>query len=283
MITPASRTNPRYTFQRNSLYYFRYTLPPDISKVVGKQGLGYSLKTGYIKQAERKARRLAGTVEELALNDYEGINSHVDGLLKELKVKPDKKSNNYKNLCRELLKVNIRILDITEKRTVGDYSDQFSTSTFSNSSKAEQKDQPKLSKAIPKFVSEFMKADRWTEKTKSENGGVMKSIFNFLMVGLAFTALQVSTVGAQVDTGATGAPMVPALDADENPITMPAVASPSIVERVKSYIGIWNDHGSREVLKRFFGGGIGERVKSFFGMGKVVAPELTDGTPPVGQ
>ena len=59
-VTPS----PRYTFQRNSLYYFRYTLPPDISKVVGKQGLRYSLKTGYIKQAERKARRLAGTVEE---------------------------------------------------------------------------------------------------------------------------------------------------------------------------------------------------------------------------
>ena len=234
-VTPS----PRYTFQRNSLYYFRYTLPPDISKVVGKQGLRYSLKTGYIKQAERKARRLAGTVEEfisdvreerliivelsetqiqslldqhlrqslnedeerhlsvgpinpddlddeleaisyiksdfkeaLALNDYEGISSHVDDLLKELKVKPDKKSKNYKKLCRELLKVNIRILDITEKRTVGDYSDQFSTSTFSNSSKAEQKDQPKLSKVILKFVSEFMKADRWTEKTKSENEAV---------------------------------------------------------------------------------------------------------------
>ena len=234
-VTPS----PRYTFQRNSLYYFRYTLPPDISKVVGKQGLRYSLKTGYIKQAERKARRLAGTVEEfisgvreerliivklsetqiqslldqhlrqslnedeerhlsagpinpddlddeleaisyiksdfkeaLALNDYEGISSHVDDLLKELKVKPDKKSKNYKKLCRELLKVNIRILDITEKRTVGDHSDQFSTSTFSNSSKAEQKDQPKLSKIILKFVSEFMKADRWTEKTKSENEAV---------------------------------------------------------------------------------------------------------------
>ena len=91
--------------------------------------------------------------EELALNDYEGISSHVDDLLKELKVKPDKKSKNYKKLCRELLKVNIRILDITEKRAVGDYSDQFSSATFSNSSKAEQKDQPKLSKVILKFVS----------------------------------------------------------------------------------------------------------------------------------
>ncbi len=47
-VTP----RPRYTFQRSSLYYFRYTLLPDISKVVGKQGLRYSLKTGYVKHAE---------------------------------------------------------------------------------------------------------------------------------------------------------------------------------------------------------------------------------------
>jgi|TARA_B100001964_G_scaffold123976_1_gene137368 hypothetical protein len=57
-------TNPRYTFQRNSSYYFRYTLPPDISKLVGKTGLRYSLRTGYVKQAERKASRLAGAVED---------------------------------------------------------------------------------------------------------------------------------------------------------------------------------------------------------------------------
>lgn len=84
----------------------------------------------------------------------------------------NKKSKNYKKLCRELLKVNIRILDNVEKRAVGDYLDQFSNSTFSNSSKDEKTDQPKLSKVIPKFVSEFMKAGRWTEKTKSENEAV---------------------------------------------------------------------------------------------------------------
>ena len=248
-MTQSSLTpKPRYTFQRNSLYYFRYTLPPDISKVVGKQGLRYSLKTGYIKQAERKARRLAGTVEEfisevrqephiimnlseaqiqslldqhlrqslnddeerrvsanridpddlddeletisfiksdlkeeLAVNDYEGISSHVDDLLKELNVKPDKKSENYKKLCRELLKVNIKILDTVEKRTVGDYSsdanrtlDDFPSSTASKPSQTKQKDQPKLSKVIPKFVSEFIKAGRWTEKTKSENEAVFE-------------------------------------------------------------------------------------------------------------
>ena len=63
MNPSTTATKPRYTFQRNSLYYFRYTLPPDISKVVGKRGLRYSLRTGYIKHAERKARSLAGTVE----------------------------------------------------------------------------------------------------------------------------------------------------------------------------------------------------------------------------
>jgi hypothetical protein len=46
------------------ILYFRYTLPPDISKLVGKTGLRYSLRTGYVKQAERKASRLAGAVED---------------------------------------------------------------------------------------------------------------------------------------------------------------------------------------------------------------------------
>ena len=119
--------------------------------------------------------------EELAVNDYEGISSHVDDLLKELNVKPDKKSENYKKLCRELLKVNIKILDTVEKRTVGDYSrdanrtlDDFPSSTVSKPSQTKQKDQPKLSKVIPKFVSEFIKAGRWTEKTKSENEAVFE-------------------------------------------------------------------------------------------------------------
>ena len=230
---------PRYISSIKSLYYFRYTLSPDIAEVVNKSELRYALQTGYIRKAKIQAHKLITSVnvfvqkvrqerhiiimlseiqiqslldqhlrqslnddeerrllanridrddlddeletisfiksdlkEELALNDYEGISSHVDDLLKELNVTPDKKSENYKKLCRELLKVNIRILDTVEKRTVGDYSDQFSNSTFSNSSKAEQIDQPKLSKVIPKFVSEFMKAGRWTEKTKSENEAV---------------------------------------------------------------------------------------------------------------
>ncbi len=67
--------------------------------------------------------------EELALNDYQGVIPHVDDFLKEHRVKLDKKSKDYTKLCRELLKVNIKILDVVEKRSVGDYSDEFSSST----------------------------------------------------------------------------------------------------------------------------------------------------------
>ncbi len=112
--------------------------------------------------------------EELALNDYQSIGLSVDDLLKKHKVKLDKKSKNYKILCRELLKVHIKILDAVEKRSVGDYSEELSSSADGKSSKTKQKDQPKISKVIPKFVSEFIKAGRWTEKTKSENEAVFE-------------------------------------------------------------------------------------------------------------
>ena len=238
-VTP----NPRYTFQRNSLYYFRYTLPFDISKVVGKQGLRYSLRTGYIREAERKARKLAGTVEtfiseirheshktmnlsaqqlqdilkqyllkvleddedkrieneyltpddideeleaidylksdvreELACADYDGIQTYADTLLKEHEITPDKDSKIYKKLCREILKVHQRVLNIAEKRTIGDYSDEVISVPLSNplDHRQPQKDEPKLSQVIPKFVSEFIKAGRWTEKTTAENEAVFE-------------------------------------------------------------------------------------------------------------
>ncbi|MDG1844024.1 MAG: hypothetical protein P8I98_06870 [Nitrospinaceae bacterium] len=40
---------PRYIFSIKSLYYFRYTLPPDIAEVVNKRELRYALQTGYIR------------------------------------------------------------------------------------------------------------------------------------------------------------------------------------------------------------------------------------------
>ena len=226
-------SNPRHTFQRNSLYYFRYTLPPDISRLVGKTGLRYSLRTGYVKQAgtvedfishirqepptamnlseaqlqslldqylrkalnEDEDKRLsAGRMdsddiseeletisyiksdwrEELAEGDYQNISLSVDKVLKEHKIKLDKKSRGYQKLCRELLKVQIKVLEVAEKRTVGDYSGEFSSPSQSGHIQSKQQDQPKLSELIPKCVSEFVKAGRWQEKTTEENEAVFQ-------------------------------------------------------------------------------------------------------------
>jgi hypothetical protein len=41
-----------------------------VSKAEGKQGLKYGFKTGCIKQAERKPRRIAGNVREKNYDFY---------------------------------------------------------------------------------------------------------------------------------------------------------------------------------------------------------------------
>jgi hypothetical protein len=41
-----------------------------VTRAVEKQGLRYDFKTGYIKQAERKSRRIAETVREKNYDFY---------------------------------------------------------------------------------------------------------------------------------------------------------------------------------------------------------------------
>ena len=53
---------PRYIFSIKSLYYFRYTLPPDIAEVVNKRELRYALQTGYIRKAKIQAHKLITSV-----------------------------------------------------------------------------------------------------------------------------------------------------------------------------------------------------------------------------
>ena len=102
----------------------------------------------------------------------------------------------------------------------------------------------------------------------------MKKILCFLMVGLAFTALQVVTVGAQ--TGAPGtAPMgAPGTDHMGAPGTAPMGAPGT-------------DHmgapGTAPMGDTPHAPSIGERVKSFFGMGTEAPPTGAPGTAPMGD
>ena len=58
----------------------------------------------------------------LAMGDYEGAASRVDGIIKTHGLKIGKDSPEYKTLSREVLKADIAIWNVEKARTVGDYS-----------------------------------------------------------------------------------------------------------------------------------------------------------------
>jgi hypothetical protein len=61
-VAKKKKSLPRYIFSIKSLYYFRYTLPPDIAEVVNKRELRYALQTGYIRKAKIQAHKLIKSV-----------------------------------------------------------------------------------------------------------------------------------------------------------------------------------------------------------------------------
>jgi hypothetical protein len=59
-----AKSSPTYLVKTPYGYCFRLTVPSDIQSLIGKKELRYSLKTGYLSVAKRKARFLAGMFQE---------------------------------------------------------------------------------------------------------------------------------------------------------------------------------------------------------------------------
>lgn len=55
--------SPSYLIRNPYTYCFRMNVPRDLQRYVGKKELRYSLKTGYLGLAKRKARMLAGNIQ----------------------------------------------------------------------------------------------------------------------------------------------------------------------------------------------------------------------------
>lgn len=109
--------------------------------------------------------------EGLATHDYRRVYNSVDTLLEEQGFQVDKKSDSYKKLCREMMKINIRYLQTERKRLFGDYSGDLEGPISGNGGKPYQAG-PKCSELFAKFVDEYIGSERWTEKTRAENGAV---------------------------------------------------------------------------------------------------------------
>jgi len=129
--------------------------------------------------------------EMLALNDYNEISSHVDELLVAYGIEGvEKGGETYGTLCRELLKVHIRFLEVEQRRLTGDYTDDLGKET---SMKKASQDGPailsevsrlpdsgeRLSQIIEKFAEERKRAGVWKPKSEVE---VMTSLHLLLEV-----------------------------------------------------------------------------------------------------
>ncbi len=107
--------------------------------------------------------------ESLACCDYRSFRERVDDLLKDNGLELDPQSYSFKKLCREMAKADVEVLDIVQKREVGDYSDDTPIIPVAASSQpAEQEPSESLSKVIDLYVAEQARGGNWSEKSTTE-------------------------------------------------------------------------------------------------------------------
>jgi len=102
-------TSPSYLQSTPHGYYFQYKTPPDFRSDIGHTELKCSLRTG----------RRPETKEHLAKPDYHNVSKPVEWLLADNGLDVNKQSESFKRLCREMLKVEVKLLEIA-KRTLSE-------------------------------------------------------------------------------------------------------------------------------------------------------------------
>jgi|TARA_B110000495_G_scaffold48827_1_gene40802 integrase len=110
---------------------------------------------------------------QLLNNDFSKVSDKADSLLSEKNIQLDKKSNEYRKLCRELLIADQHIWKTELKRMDGDYSDRFSW--VEASSEPEESSTELLSKIIQVYLDEHKGI--WKTRSFSQSQGSLK---NFL-------------------------------------------------------------------------------------------------------
>lgn len=109
--------------------------------------------------------------EDLALNDYRRISRYVDDFINENSLKVEKDEKAYRILCREMLKVHVKALEVEKNHSVGDYSDDaviYSSQSSHYMSQIEEDQGETISSLFEVYRAEKRQANLWTEKTEAE-------------------------------------------------------------------------------------------------------------------
>lgn len=125
------RTAPSYLLKHPSGYIFRYCIPQDLKNIVNKTELRYSLRSGSLTVAKRRARLMAGCVQMIMTNIRKGgevseltseqinhlLNKYLKGTLD-----ADEESRIFQNgpLGEELYKASLSDYDFMEDQLIND-------------------------------------------------------------------------------------------------------------------------------------------------------------------
>lgn len=107
--------------------------------------------------------------EDLALNDYRGIQSTADDVLKAEGITVNRDALEYRSLCRELLKARVKGLEIEERRSVGDYPGEVSAQPVPPTAPpavAPAKPKGTLARAIEKYIRD--KEPHWRASSRQD-------------------------------------------------------------------------------------------------------------------
>ncbi|MDH3689379.1 MAG: tyrosine-type recombinase/integrase [Gammaproteobacteria bacterium] len=109
--------------------------------------------------------KLGRLTAALTYNDLSAATDEADQLLAQHVIALDKSSEDYRRLCRELLKAQVKVFQAELRRWNGDYSDELVTVTPDRAAGELEADTEPLSVVISEFVR-YKEADQsWTRKT----------------------------------------------------------------------------------------------------------------------
>lgn len=111
---------------------------------------------------------LSETKEQLAKSDYHDVSEPVEWLLADNDLDVNRGSASFKRLCREMLKAEVKLLEIAKHRDLGDY--EYEDTLFQQprlfSPELDKRPTETINEVIKHYVSES--EANWTPKTKAE-------------------------------------------------------------------------------------------------------------------
>ena len=124
-----------------------------------------------------------GFKEDLQHGRYEGVKKDINDIFTSNAISIDKDDITYKKLARELIKARMKILDIEEQRSAGNYDNEYDLSLQENTTTSSQTSNVKIEDIIllKALCEDYIEERSVTKKWDTGTLGEVNYIFNILL------------------------------------------------------------------------------------------------------